>query len=61
MPWVAQALELLPYGSYLGDMPDRDLIVYDILYPHLIGALQGIETVDEALEAINTEANATFE
>jgi multiple sugar transport system substrate-binding protein len=61
MPWVAKALELLPYGSYLGDMPDRDLVVYDILYPHLIGALQGIETVDEALEAIDTEANATFE
>ena len=61
MPWVAQALELLPYGSYLGNMPDRDLVVYDILYPHLISALQGIETVDEALEAIDAEANATFE
>ena len=61
MPWVAQALDLLPYGSYLGNMPDRDLVVYDILYPHLILALQGIETVDEALEAIDAEANATFE
>jgi len=61
MPWVPKALDLLPYGSYLGDMPDRDLVVYDILYPHLISALQGIETLDEALEAIDTEANATFE
>ena len=61
MPWVSKALDLLPYGSYLGDMPDRDLVVYDILYPHLISALQGIETLDEALEAIDTEANATFE
>ncbi len=61
MPWVANALELLPYGSYLGNMPDRDLVVYDILFPHLLNALQGIETVDEALEAIDAEANATFE
>jgi multiple sugar transport system substrate-binding protein len=60
MPWVAEALDLLPYGSYLGNMPDRDLVVYDIIYPHLINALQGIETVDEALEAIDAEANATF-
>ncbi len=61
MPWVAAALEILPYGSYLGNMPDRDLVVYDIVYPHLLNTLQGIETVDEALAAIDAEANATFE
>ncbi len=61
MPWVAIALNLLPYGSYLGDMPDRDLVIYDIVYPHLLNALQGLETVDEALEAMDAEANATFE
>jgi multiple sugar transport system substrate-binding protein len=61
MPWVNKAINLLPYGEYLGNMPDRDLVVYEIVYPHLISALQGLETVDEALEMINTEANATFE
>ena len=61
MPWVAQALDILPYGSYLGNLPDRDLIIYDIVYPHLLNALQGLETVDEALEAMDAEANATFE
>jgi multiple sugar transport system substrate-binding protein len=61
MPWVATALEILPYGSYLGNMPDRDLVVYDIVYPHLLNTLQGLETIDEALEAMDAEANATFE
>jgi multiple sugar transport system substrate-binding protein len=61
MPWVVTALNLLPHGSYLGDMPDRDLVIYDIVYPHLLNALQGLETVDEALAAMDAEANATFE
>lgn len=60
MPFVAKALDILPYGSYLGSMPDRDLIVYEIVYPHLLNALQGLETVDEALQLMDDEANATF-
>lgn len=60
MPWVAKALDILPYGRYLGNMPDRDLIVYEIIYPHISNALQGVETVDEAVAAIDAEANATF-
>jgi multiple sugar transport system substrate-binding protein len=60
MPWVAKALEILPYGSYLGSMPDRDLVVYEIVYPHILNVLQGVETVDEALAAMDDEANATF-
>jgi len=61
MPWVAAALDLLPHGSYLGSMPDRDQVIYEIIYPHVLLALQGVETVDEALEAIDAEANASFE
>ena len=61
MPWVAKALEILPYGEYLGSMPDRDLVMYEIIYPHILKVLQGVETVDQALEAIDAEANATFE
>jgi multiple sugar transport system substrate-binding protein len=60
MPWVAKALDILPYGEYLGNMPDRDLIMYEIIYPHILEALQGVKTVDEALQAIDTEANSTF-
>lgn len=61
MPWVPKALAILPHGEYLGNMPDRDLVVYDIVYPHLLSVLQGLESVDEALQAIDTESNATFE
>lgn len=60
MPWVAKALEILPYGQYLGSMPDRDLVIYEILYPHILNVLQGVETIDQALEAIEAEANSTF-
>jgi multiple sugar transport system substrate-binding protein len=61
MPWVAEALDILPYGEYLGNMPDRDLIVYEIVFPHILYALQELETVDEALQAMDNEANAAFE
>ena len=61
MPWVAKALDILPYGEYLGNMPDRDLIVYEIVFPHILYALQELETVDEALQAMDNEANAAFE
>jgi multiple sugar transport system substrate-binding protein len=61
MPWVAKSLDVLPYGEYMGDMPDRDLIVYEIVFPHILYALQGLETVDEALQAMDNEANAAFE
>jgi hypothetical protein len=59
-PFVTKALNMLPYGSYLGSMPDRDLVVYEIVYPHILSVLQGLETVDEALQMMDDEANATF-
>jgi multiple sugar transport system substrate-binding protein len=61
MPWIPRALQILPYGQYLGNMPDRDLTLYEILYPHILNVLQGVEEVDVALEAIETEANSTFQ
>ena len=60
-PWVPKMLAILPYGQYLGNMPDRDLVMYEIIYPHILNVLQDVETVDQALEAIDTEANSTFE
>jgi multiple sugar transport system substrate-binding protein len=59
-PWVPKMLVMLPYGQYLGNMPDRDLVMYEIIYPHILNVLQGVETVDQALTAIDTEANSTF-
>lgn len=59
-PWVAEALNVLPYGEYLGNMPDRDLTMYEIIYPHILEALSGTKTVDETLALIDTEANSTI-
>ncbi len=39
-------------------MTDRDQLFYEILYPHILEAMQGVLTVDEAAELIHTEANA---
>jgi hypothetical protein len=35
--------------------------MYEIIYPHILNVLQGVETVDQAVEAIDTETNSTFE
>ena len=61
IPWIEAPLQILPYGRYIGPLPDRDLFWYDIVQQHLLGVLQGTETVDQALEAIDAEANATFQ
>ena len=61
MDWVAASLAVLDDGRYVGALPDRDQFWYDIVYPHILGVLQDTETVDEALFAIDSETNATFE
>ena len=59
-PWLEEVLPLLESGHYIGDMPDRDLVFYDIIYPYILDTLQGVMTVDEALILIEEDANATF-
>ena len=53
-------LDILPHGLYMGSMPDRDLLWYDIMYPHILNVLQGAETVDDALSGMEQEANDSF-
>ena len=60
MPWVAKALDILPNGEFLGNMPDRDLVMYEIIYPRILEALQDVATVDATIQTIDTEANSTF-
>jgi multiple sugar transport system substrate-binding protein len=52
--------QILPNAQFVGQLPDRDLLYYEIIYNHGLAALQGGETVDEALKAMETEANETF-
>lgn len=60
LPWLEANLPLLQYGSYIGAMPDRDLVFYDIIYPYILDTLQGLMSVDDALLFIEEDANATF-
>lgn len=60
LPWLQANLPLLQYGAYIGNMPDRDLVFYDIIYPYVLDTLQGLMTVDDALLFIEEDANATF-
>lgn len=61
LPWLEANLPLLQYGRYIGEMPDRDLVFYDILYPYILDMLQGLESIDNTLIYIEEDANASFE
>jgi ABC-type glycerol-3-phosphate transport system substrate-binding protein len=60
IPAITAELPLLPYGRYLGTMADRDQVMYQIIGPHITNVMQGLETVDEALQKMEDEANATL-
>jgi multiple sugar transport system substrate-binding protein len=61
LTWLGPSLDILEHGRYVGPLPDRDKFWYEIVAPHVTNYLQGNETVDEALQAIDDEANATFQ
>jgi multiple sugar transport system substrate-binding protein len=52
--------EVLPNAQFVGQLPDRDKLYYDIIYTNALEALRGDVTIDQALQAIETEANETF-
>jgi multiple sugar transport system substrate-binding protein len=60
-PFLKATFPLLPHGQFIGDLTDRDQIFYEIIYPHILDALQGVVSVDEAVISINTEANAVVD
>ncbi len=52
--------EVLPNAQFVGQLPDRDKLYYDIIYNHGLAALRGDESIPDALQAMETEANETF-
>ena len=52
--------EVLPNAQFVGQLPDRDKLYYDIIYNHGLAALRGDEAIPDALQAMETEANETF-
>ena len=53
--------EVLPNAQFVGQLPDRDRLYYGIIYDHGLAALRGDESIAEALQAMETEANETFD
>lgn len=52
--------DVLPNAQFVGQLPDRDRLYYEIIQTHGLAALDGDETIDEALRAMEQEANETF-
>jgi multiple sugar transport system substrate-binding protein len=52
--------QVLPNAQFVGQLPDRDKLYYDIIYTHGLAALRGDESIPDALQAMETEANETF-
>jgi hypothetical protein len=59
-PYFETWFTILPNAQFVGQLPDRDRLYYEIIYNHGLAAFQGLETVDEALQAMESEANDTF-
>lgn len=59
-PYFETWFGILPNAQFVGQLPDRDRLYYEIIYDHGLAAFQGEETVDEALQAMESEANDTF-
>jgi ABC-type glycerol-3-phosphate transport system substrate-binding protein len=59
-PHLETWFEVLPNAQFVGQLPDRDKLYYEIIYNHGLAALRGDETIEQALQAMETEANETF-
>ncbi len=61
LDWIGPSLQVLPYGRYVGNLQDRDFIWYNVVETHILEALQGKITVQQALTKMNDESNATID
>jgi ABC-type glycerol-3-phosphate transport system substrate-binding protein len=61
LPWLSEITPLLQSGHYTGALPDHDTLFYDVILGHVTDAVLNRATVDDALQAIEAEANQTLE
>jgi ABC-type glycerol-3-phosphate transport system substrate-binding protein len=59
-PWYQVVLPLLPAGRFVGHLPDRDAVFYEIIRPNRRDVLKGTMSIDNALAAMDEAANATL-
>lgn len=56
--YVEPFLDILGNAEYVGSLSDRDRLFYKIMVPHALAALSGRESIEDALAAMDREANA---
>lgn len=59
-PFFEPFLDLLEYGRYEGQFPDRDFVWYEVAYPRVLEFLQGIRNLDETLTTMENEVQGSF-
>lgn len=57
MPYVEPFFGILGDAQYLGQVADRDRLFYKIIVPNVLDVLTDQESIDDALAAIEQEAN----
>lgn len=57
MPYVEPFFGILGDAQYLGQVADRDRLFYKIIVPNVLDVLTDRESIDDALAAIEQEAN----
>ena len=61
LDWLGPSLAALPYGRFIGDLQDRDYVMYTVVYEHMLETLQGQHTPKEVLALMNEEINAMID
>ena len=56
--YLAPWLDILGDAEYVGSLPDRDRLFYRIIVPNVLDYLNGQTSVEDALAAIEEEANS---
>lgn len=57
-PALLPVLPILDGGQYQGDLTDAGQLEFEIIYPNILDALQGLQTAEEAAQNIHDQANA---
>lgn len=57
-PFLAAVLPILGGGVHQGDVIDASQLEFEIIYPNILDALQGLQTAEEAAKKIDDMANA---
>jgi len=59
--YFAPFLDILEYGQYEGQFPDRDFVWYEVAYPDVLNFLQGNATAEDTLQTLEASVQGSFE